>query len=235
MTEMVEVYGEPDTKQALTLVEQALTLKIRNKNDFDLALNILSSLENFRKEREAYWEPNLTAAKINLQEVKDKIKAEFQIIDPPINYLRNGRAEYKSSQDVIQKRLQAEAEAKAKAAADKEQQRLLEKAVNAKTSEKQEALLEKAENVYPNPVFVEPYIDKTVALDGGGKSTWITDIEIRVTDPYLICKAIVEKLLPITILGEFRHLKTIIKANGIKPNQIPGLYIKEIQREQIKA
>ena len=243
MTETVEVYEESDTREALNLIQQVQTLKIVDDITFKNAGEYLPALKKLIEKRIAYFQPMISKAKESLQEIKNNMKAVVEPLEDADVHIRKERSRWMMEQETIRKKQQAEAEGKAKAAADKEQQKLLEKAVKAKTPEKQEALLDKAENVYPNPVFVEPYIDKTVELDGGGKSTWISDIEVEVDDPFLFCCAIANGKIPITIniKGEevdivaFKHLKAVVKKYNIKAGEIPGLTIKETQREQIRT
>ncbi len=220
--------------EVVQMVDVVNELEIVDKKTFDIAGTYALSLKKLKTEVIEYFKPLKEAAhkahKGLTQREKDELK--------PITYLetivRKGRQEYQADQERIRREEQERLEAEAKKKADAERERLLKRASNAKKPEKQEELLKQAEEVVEEPVFADKPIEKTTELEGGGSTTWIDDIEVTVTDKMLLCRAIADYKVPLTVV-EFKNLKQWVKANDIKPGQIQGLLIRPFKRESIRS
>lgn len=216
-----------DKSKSISLIEQANNLQVMDEGSFNLAVKLGLELEKEIKQIESKWTPLVKAARIAYEADRNAMKSELEPRCKAQAFLSSERVKYKVEQDRIAQAEQARLEREAYEKAEKERQKLLNKAVQAQTPEKQEELLEKAEQVYAQPVFAESAMPKTVKSESGS-ITFIKDIEVVVIDPKAVCKAISEGLIPVTCV-EFKNLKQWIKLNNIKTFE--GLCIKEIQRE----
>lgn len=219
--------------QMIDMTDKAQELEITSQETFGIAGEYLSNLTAMKKKIVAYHkeakESTRNAKDIAYQKEKDDLKP-IAVAD---TYIRGIRQTYQAEQDRIHRKEQERLETEAKKKADAERERLLEEATNAKP-EKQEEILKKAEEIVEEPVFAPKAVEKTTKMAGGATSTWINDIEATVTDPLLLCLAIAQGKVPVTIV-EFKNLKQWVKTNAIKQGQIPGLNIREFKREAIRA
>lgn len=236
MTETIVKYGQDTNKEALSLTEQAISLKIITIKDFELSGEVALSLVRIKKQINANWKPMHDKAKASAQEIKDNWNKELTPIEEAETKISFGRVAWKIEQDRIERAKQEKLEMEARDKANKERQRLLDKAAEAEKSnpKKAEEFLEKAEAIVENPVFVKKAVEKTTKMELGGSITWITDIEVSVTDTKTVCNAIGQGFIPTTCV-EFKNLKQWAKMQGYKNIDIYGLKIKEITRESKKS
>lgn len=231
MTETLIEYGQDVQKEALSLTEQAKSLKIVTVKDFELAGEVSLSLARIKKQINAAWKPMSEKAKASLQEIKDNWNRELAPIEAAEVKISSARVSWKIEQDRLARIEQERLERLAREKAEKERQALLDKAAEMEklNPKKAEAILEKAEAVVEKPVFVEKVVEKTTKMESGGSITWIKDIEVEVLGIKDVCLAIVDGFIPVTCV-EFKNLKQVAKMNNWK-GKIHGLNIKEKQRE----
>lgn len=213
------------------LSTNVLSFIIEDKFTYDLSLEYLVPLTDMRKRIVDYFKDMKKKAFEAHKSITSQEKQELEKISLAEKYIRGERGRYKMEQDRLDEIERQKAETIAKAEADKECEKLLEEAANA-PEEKQEELFEKAEDVYVPPVLLDKSIEKT-SRTATASVTWIKDIETTVTSVKLLCGAIVSGQMPESLV-EFKKLKAWVKMNGVKPGQIPGLDIKEIQREVVR-
>lgn len=223
----MEVKGEFDN---LMIVEHAKNLKIITNGDFDKSGELSIALARAIKQTKANWSALVEKAKASYDETKASRDSELKPLEDMAGYVSNLRSDWMMEQGRLAQVEKARLEKIERDRAEKERQKLLERAVAAKTTEKAEALLEKAEAVYEKPCMVVPVVDKTTKLESGGSITWINDIEVTVSDPKALCKALGDGIVPISIV-QFSGLKAWVKAACIKQGQIPGLKIQDKPRE----
>ena len=231
MSESVIEYGQDVKKEALSLTEQANTLKIVTVKDFELAGEVALSLARIKKQINMAWKPMSDKAKASAKEIKDNWDKELATIEKAESKVSSARVSWKMEQDRIEREKQEKLEREAREKADKERQALLDKAAEMEklNTRKAEAILEKAEAVIEKPVFVEKAVEKTTKMKSGGSITWIKDIEVEVLGIKDVCLAIVDGFIPVTCV-EFKNLKQVAKMNNWK-GKIHGLNVKETQRE----
>ena len=231
MTETLIEYGQDVKKEALSLTEQAKSLKIVTVKDFELAGEVALSLARIKKQINANWKPMWDKAKASTQEIKGNWNNEIAPIEEAESKISSARAYWKAEQDLIEKERQERLEKEEKDRRDKERQRLLDKAAEMEklNPKKAEAILEKAAAIVEKPVFVEKAVEKTTKTESGGSITWIKDIEVEVVSVRAVCFAISQGNIPENCV-EFKNLKQFAKMNNWK-GLIHGLNIKETQRE----
>jgi len=231
MTETLVEYGRAVKEEALSLSEQARSLEIVTKEDFELAGEFGLSLARVRKELEKYWEKSVGDAKQSYDTQKALRDADLYPVEEAEKYNSKNRQAWKMEQDRIERGKQVEKEAREKAEKERQQQKLLEKAAEMEklNPKKAEILLEKAAMVIEKPVFAERAVEKTTKMKSGGSITWITDIKVVVVDVKEACTAVANGFLPIICI-EFKNLKQVAKMNGWRGEKY-GLKITETQRE----
>jgi len=221
--------------EVLSLSVQAMSLKIKSKEDFNFAGEIAISLARIKKQINLNWKPMADAAKASLQGIKDNWAKELAPVEEAEGKISHLRREYKLEQDRIERLKQERLELEAREKAEKERQRLLDKAAEMEklNPKKAEMLFEKAEAVIEKPVFVQKAVEKTTKMESGGSITWIKDIEVTVIDAKAVCSAIADGLIPVSCV-EFKNLKAVAKMNGWR-GDIYGLRITATQRESKRA
>ncbi len=215
-----------------SLSTNVLDFIIEDKFTYDLSLEYLVPLTDMRKRITDYFYPLADAANKAHKAITAKRTQELEKIGLAEAYIRAERSRYKMEQDRLDEIDLLKAKAEAKAEADKKCEKLLEEAANA-PEEKQEELFEKAEDVYVAPVLIEKTVEKQARTPSGGMASWITDLEVSVSNVKQVCVAVASGIVPESLV-EFKKLKVWVKTNAIKPGQIPGLDIKETQREVVR-
>lgn len=214
--------------EALQLQEQYQSLTVVDEGSYLVAGDALKSIKEYKNKILEYFKPIKEAAQVAHKGIVAKEKEallpaeqiEFTLRNEINRYLTKIENERKAEQ----RRLEAEAAAKAEA----ERQKLLEKAAKAKTEEKAEELLEKAEEVYAAPVFAPTTVAKTERT-GYSTITKKTDIRVSVLDVKLLLKEIVAGRFPESVVDiKLYSCKTYCKAMGLKGKDVPGLLIEEI-------
>lgn len=230
---MTETIVEYDTKEkALTLVEQANSLKIKSAKDFELGGEISASLKRMEKEISAYWKESVENAKIAYDTQRDLRDADLKPVQNARKDIDLVCGAWKYEQDRIARLEQARLEREAQEKADKERQKLLDKAAQEQDEKKKEKLLDKAELVVEKPVFVKT-VEKSTRLTNGGTRTWIKDITVEVDNIKDVCLAIVKGFIP-TSCVEFKNLKAWAKLNNYTTD-IYGLKITETSRPSTRV
>lgn len=223
--------------QAFEISQQAKTLKVLDEKTYLEAGEMLRTLKGMKNKVTDFFAPMKAKSYAAWKEICAKENEAVRPLDDADKFLRIEAGKYLDEQERIRKEAQRKAEEEARAAAEKEKQRLLDQAVKAEEkgkAEKAEALLEKAEMVYQEPVVVPSVVQKTTRLETGSV-TRKSDIQVIVSDQFLFIKAIAEKKVPITVVDlRLSAIKTWVKINDIKDGEIPGLIIKEIQGISIR-
>ena len=236
MTETFVEYGQDKIKsQSTSICAQAKILKVVDEAGYCVAANVIKALTDIKKQVICYFEPVKANAYATWREICIKEKEQLAPLEDADEVVRKSISQYLTKIETDRKTAQEKAEQEAKEVAEKERQKLLAKAEKAKTEEKRESLLEKAENVYPEPVYVQPYIDKTIKTNNVAV-TRKTDIKVTVTDPLLLIQAIAAKKAPISAV-EFKPmaLKTWVKSMGLKNGDIPGITIEEVMEVSVRG
>lgn len=233
MTETQVVYEtETVESQALEISEQAKTLKVLDEETYIEAGEMLRTLKTMKNKVTDFFAPMKAKSYAAWKEICAKENEAVRPLDEADKLVRVEAGKYLEEQERIRKEAQRKAEEEARIAAEKEKQKLLEQAVRAEEkgkAEKAEALLEKAEMVYQEPIAVPSAVQKTTRLEVGSV-TRKSDIQVIVSDQFLLVKAIVEKKIPITVVDfKLNTIKSWVKTSGIINGDIPGLIIKEIQ------
>ena len=214
--------------EIMQIQQQYNSLKVVDEGTYLMAGDARKSIKEYKDKvieyfRDSKESANLAHKNICLLE-KDALAPAKAIDESLQNEIRIYLTKIETERKAEQRRLEAEAAAKAEA----ERQRLLEKAVKAKTEEKAEELLEKAEEVYAAPVFAPTPVAKTERT-GYSTITKKTDIRVSVSDVKLLLKEIVAGRFPESAVEiKLTACKTYCKAMGLKGKDVPGLLIEEI-------
>ncbi len=217
-------------EQSTDLAETAMKLVVVDKESFDATSKINMDIEKMKKEIIAYHKP-LRAATNAAH--KASIKREDTDLSPlkaAGSYIRSIRSSYVQEQDEKQRKEQAKKDAAAEKKAEKEREKLRKKAEAEKDEEKKAEIEEQIEEVYVEPVIVESTIEKAEGV------SWVSDIEVEVTDSMFFLSEILENKVPMTVL-EFKpaKIKAWVKTNAIKNNQIRGIQIKNVKKERVRT
>lgn len=214
--------------KALQLQGQYKALKVVDEGTYLIAGDALKSIKEYKNKILEYFKPIKEAAwaahKGIMAKEKDALLPADQIELSLRREINSYFAKIDAERRAEQKRLEAEAAAKAEA----ERQKLLERAVKAKSEEKAAELLEKAEEVYAAPVRAPVVVAKTERT-GYSTITQKTDIKVTVLDLKLLLKEIINFNIPESAIEiKLNTLKTYCKAMGLKGKDVPGLLIEEI-------
>lgn len=243
-----KIEEQPPTDGALAVYREIITLEIKDQESCALMVKHVKQMKDAVKGIELWFKPMMDAAKKVVDEAKvafDGVKSQQTETTAPFTEAA------KTGQGMIDTFLTAERQRAAE-----EQRRLQEEAAAQRKREQEElersaetmealgsttaaaALRQEAERVVEAPVFV-PTVDKTLRVDGGraaGGATMsqVTDVEVQVTDVKAFLRYLVEKDSSATFV-EFpkAKLKAWVKANGIKPGEVPGLAIQETVKSRI--
>ena len=214
--------------KVLQLREQYKALKVVDEGSYLIAGDALKSIKEYKNKILEYFKPIKEAAWVAHKGIVAKEKEALEPAEKIEVTVRSEINQYlmkiENERKAEQKRLEAEAAAKAEA----ERQKLLEKAAKAKSEEKAEELLELAADVYVAPVFAPITVAKTERT-GYSTITKKTDIRVCVLDVKLLLKEIVAGRFPeSTIEVKLNNCKTYCKAMGLKGNDVPGLLIEDV-------
>lgn len=220
---------EPTFEEAgstsLALLDKAKSLAVNNPEDYLFAGTFKGELKSQLDMWVEKFEPLRLKTKASYDEVLKQKRIVCEPYEQAIKIIGDAINAYATRLENERRAAQAKAEAIARAAAEVERQKLLERAAAAKTESKQEELLERAENVYVEPVLVERQVERTVKTEGG-KMTQRKELEVSLADMKLLCTEIAAGRVPATVVDiKLANLKLWIKAMGIK--QCPGLSIRE--------
>jgi hypothetical protein len=229
----MQVSQDVDPKLVTEITEAVTTAShiiVNSKETHEAASNAVLSLDGYIKKVKEYWqEPKEIAFKMH----KGIVAKEAEMLNPMVEQRKaivSRISAYLTEEDRKRqeefKRLQAEQRAKEEA----ERNRLLEEAAKAETAGKSvdaEVLLTMAEEVQvetpPPPVQVIPQTTHTV----NGTVSQRKDIEVTITDPKTLLKAIVDGNLPIGWVEiSASKIKSYVKNTG--EMTIPGCQIKEV-------
>lgn len=212
---------------ALTIYSNVKDLKVLNQEDYLAAGETLKGIKEVKKRIEDYFAPIKKSAYDTWKGITAKEADALKLINEADLIVRNEARKYLTEQERIRKAEQARLEAEAQERAWKEQEALLKRAERAEikgNETKAEQLLEKAENVYAEPVFATPTVEKTTKLDNGS-ITMLTDIEIAVIDRVVFLRFAIDNMPEAIIDINMAKLKKYIKDMKIKT--LIGVAIKE--------
>lgn len=211
------------TKEVATLSEQAKAIIVVDVATCELAGAMRKTLKAMENTIIDHYKPMKQAQDAAKKVILDQEKESLKPVQDAYAILSKGLTDFLNAEEA--KRVAAEKEAMrlADIEAEKEREKLLKKAVNAKTEEKQEALLEQAEAVYAAPVAVAHTVAAPIAGVTRRKDTVVT---VQVPIPFMLELLQQHGNAALNIL-EIKPgpLKTFIKANGIK--FFAGLVIEE--------
>lgn len=165
--------------KAVTLKTQALSIKVTDPASYEAACEMLKVTKSMEKTIIEHFKPLKQAIDASKKVILDQEKAALYPVQEADGIVRTEVTTYLDAEE--DKRLAAEAEQTRlnNLAAEKEREKLLSRAANAKTEEKQEELLEKAEAVYAAPVAVAHAVDKTVGGVTRKLETVVTVTDVR--------------------------------------------------------
>ena len=212
---------------ALTIYSYAKDLKVVNQEDYLAAGETLKGIKEVKKRIEDYFAPIKKSAYDTWKGITAKESDALKLINEADLIVRNEARKYLTEQERIRKAEQARLEAEAQERAWKEQEALLKRAERAEikgNETKAEQLLEKAENVYAEPVFTTPTVEKTTKLDNG-TITMLKDIEIAVIDRAAFLRFAINNMPEAVIDINMAKLKKYIKDMKIKT--LIGVSIKK--------
>lgn len=233
----VEIKEELAIQEALTLVEKAKALKIIDLKSFRLGEETSISLKRVEKGIEKYWEKSVEDAETSYKTQKTLRDNDIKPVQAARKFVDGICGTWKAENDRLERIEQQRLEDEANEKAEKERQKLLEKAVKVeeKNPEKAEELLEKAADVVPAPAFAQKVVAKTTKFEFGGSRTWIPDIIVEVVDIKQACLAVANGHIPMNCVGDFKGLKAWAKMQGKKNEDIYGLSIRETSRPSTRT
>ncbi len=212
-----------------SLAIQAKTIKVIDNQSYLTAGEFCKGLKDLRGKITEYFKPLKESAHKAHKAITQKEAGELAPIDEADKMVRQNISAYLTKQEADRKADQEKLDAEAKAAAEKEKERLLKQAVKAADKgdvEKSDELIEKAERVYIEPVFAAQTVTKTVKLDNGSVTTK-KDIQVEVVDVNALLKSICDGKVPLTVVEiKINTLKSWIKSAGVK--EVAGCRIKEV-------
>lgn len=229
--------NENEIKTEIEQVDaQAGAIIVNDKETFEVAGQMVISLDALTKKINAYWEDPIKKAFEAHRALTAKRAEMLKPVDDRRKNLKNKISAYLTEQERIRQEEQRRVDEERRKREQAEREKLERAAVRAEEKgqdEKAEALREKAEDVYVPPVVVVSDIQKTTRTDAG-TITGKKDIQITVTDPKAILKAVVDGTLPIGIINiNETKLKQAIKLAGL--TRLDGCEIKEIVSAQFRA
>lgn len=223
-------------EQGLTLYQQAQEVVITTPEAYEQSAELRKTLKELDKTIVSYFEPIKKAAHESWKGICAKENESRKPIQDADNIVSKKRTAYYNEQERIRREAEAKAQREAEEVAKRERERLIAQAIKAEgkgKDEKAEQLLEKAENVYAEPVFIAPVVEKTTRLESGGTVSRIKDIEVTVVDIMAVIKAVATGVIPATVIKvDEGSLKRWVKASGVKT--APGVSIKETSRESVR-
>lgn len=228
---------EQELKQEITTIDnQVKSVVITNQESFTNAGNITLTIDGMIKQVKEYWkEPKEKA----FQAHKAITAKESEMLGPlkeMRNMVQKKISAYLTEIDRKRKEEQAKLDEQRRKQEETERKKLEERAARAEESgktEKAEALREKAEEVYIPPVVVQPEVEKTTRIESGTISQK-TVLELTVTDPMAVVKAVAQGQAPITTIKiEEAKLKAFIKLSALK--EFPGCEIREVIDAQFRS
>jgi len=216
--------------------EQVRAIVVKTKDDFEIASAYILSLKDLRKKVIVYWKDMKGKTHQAWKAVCDSEKNMLDPVDRNIKILDQKNRAFLTEQENIRKEEQRKLDEDRRKKEEAERRRLEERAARAEEKgklEKAEQLREKKEDVYIPPATVEPEIEKTTRTDAGTISQK-KDIEIRITDPMAILRAVVAGQLPIGIVEiKESKLKQAIKLQAI--TNLEGCIIREVVNTQYRG
>ena len=212
------------------------SINVHDADTFEQSANALVELKRRQKIIKEFFKPLKEATHKAHKEGTTREKESLSIVEHAESMIRGKRAEYKAEQDKIAEEEQRLLEEKERQRVADEQEKTLQEAAEAETPEQQEALLEKAEETVVQPVFAPKAIEKTSKVENGGSTTWVKDINVEVQSVKFLCAGIASGEVPESVV-QFSpgKLKTWVKYMDIRPGSVPGLFIKETQREIVRS
>ena len=235
-----EVLDQELEQKSNNLCVQAKEVKVTSPETFEQAAEYLQSVKRCQKEIKEWFAPMLKAANEAHKRIKQKEKDELNPLEHAERLLRQAINLYTMEQEKLRREEQRKLEERKAREAEKERQRLLERAARAEEkgkTETAEAIFSQAEEVVPEPVVAEPEVQKTTKLSSGS-ATIKKDLLVKVVDMKKFLQAIssdkftvnLENIVQVKALS----LKNWIKANGFKNGDIPGLSITETQNISVR-
>ena len=220
----------------LDMTDKANELKIVDQESFDITSQVIVDLAAMKKKIVAYHKETKDSTRKAKDVAYQKEKDDLASINSADIYIRKIRIAYDAEVEKRRKKEQDRLDALAKKKADREREKLIARAAKTDDSEEKEELQQRAQDVYVPPNIAVATMEKTTKFEGGGRTTWIHDIEVKITDEIELLKEIIDPKsdAPMTLV-KFNNLKPWIKTAGIKNGQIKGIKIVDIKRESVKT
>lgn len=220
--------------KSLTIYSNVKDLKVSNQEDYLSAADTLKGIKEMKGKIEAYFAPIKKSAYDTWKGITTKESDALKLINEADKIVREEVRRYLTEQERLRKAEQARLEAEAQDKAWREQEALLKRAERAEikgNESKAEQLLEKAENVYAEPVFAVPVVEKTTKLNNGS-ITMLKDIEIAIIDRGAFLRFAIDNLPEAIVDINIAKLKKYIKDMKIKT--LIGIAIKETNNVAVR-
>ncbi len=224
--------------EVATMLGRAKDLVVKDQDSLGIANEFLVGLSKLRKKRVAWFKDLVDAANKTHKALTKRRSEALEPIDETDKAVRAMTGTYVAKEKERERKAQEKLDKIAEERAAKEEAKLLKKAEKEEDPEKKAELEEKAENVYVEPKIATPTVEKTSRV-GGGSVSFTPDIEVEVIDEPLFLKAIIDgndPKVPATVY-EFKpaKIKAWVKTMGIKQGQVPGIRIKEVQKQSVRG
>jgi transposase len=222
--------------EVMDYVHTVDSFKIVDVESFNDSARFLVNLASLRKKVVGYFGPMKKKAQEAHKAITSQEKQELAPIMAAEGAVKTMRVDWKVKQDKIAEQMRQRAEKAERERIAKEKEKLLRKAGKTKDPFLKEELIEKAEYLVEKPVIIPSEIEKTSKVAGGGTITWVKDVEVKVTDPKVVCRLIANGNIPLTVV-EFKptKLKAWVKSMDVKQGEYGGITIREIERESTRT
>lgn len=227
---------EQELRQEITTADERVNAIVVNSNEsYQAAGAVVIELDTLAKRITDYWDEPIRKAHEAHKALTAKRGEMLKPVEDRKKILRGKISAYLTEQERIRREEQRKLDEERRAKEAAERAKLEARAAKAEEkgkAEKAEALREQAEQVYVPPAVVRPEVEKTTHIDTGTVSQK-TDINVTVTDPLKILKAVTDGRLPIGIITiSESKLKQAVKLAGI--NSLDGAVIEQVVNAQFR-
>jgi len=232
MTKAIEKQEDELEGKALVLLEVAQNIVVTDAESYEAAAGFLKKIKDGTRVRQDFFADMKANAYKAWKAIVAKENESLAPLTDADTIVREKVGVYLDEEARLRRIAQRKEEDKARVEAERKRKELEKRAGKAKKPETKERLEEEAQDVFEEPVFVQPEVDKTTKLDSGS-ITRKTDIQITVTDKKAFLAAVASGEIPTTCVDiKTNKVKAWVKAAGIK--KIPGAHIKEVSGVSIR-
>ncbi len=228
---------EQELKQEIVKIDdQVKAVVVNSKESYESASTVVIGLDGLKKKIEAYWKDPIEKAFQSHKALTAKRAEMLKPVEERRRILTGKISAYLTEQDRIRREEQRRADEERRKREDAERakfEKRAEKAEERGDISRAAAFREKADDVYVPPVVVQSEVEKTTHTDAGTISAK-PDINVIVTEPMKILKAIVAGTLPIGIISiNEAKLKQAVKLSGL--TELEGCIIEKRMAAQFRS